>query len=98
MEAEIDHILESLSENDRSVFGVVVTDESGLCLAIRGDNIPEEAGGLVAAIANRSESFLQQPNADIVYSPVAQIEAEDMVITVRRIDTVVVGIFKHRHT
>ncbi|KAJ1952305.1 hypothetical protein EC988_003627 [Linderina pennispora] len=98
MEAEIDNIIESLIESDRSVFGVVVTDDSGLCLATRGDNIPEEAAGLVAAIANRSENFLSQPNAEAVYSPVAQIEAENMVVLVRRIDTVVVGIFKHRDT
>ncbi|KAI7834188.1 hypothetical protein BX661DRAFT_176767 [Kickxella alabastrina] len=94
MEVEIDEIINSVFDKDPNVTSVVVVDDSGLCLAIRGD-ISEEAAGLVSSIATRSELVLPTSNPEAQRkSPVIQIEAESMTIIIRRIANVVVGIFK----
>ncbi|KAI8325957.1 hypothetical protein GQ54DRAFT_253938 [Martensiomyces pterosporus] len=96
MEAEIDNVLKSVYAQDPSVTGIVVVDESGLCLATEGD-ISDEAAGLVASIAARSDIVLPPAaNQTAASTPVVQIEAESLVITIRRTLGVTMGIFKHR--
>ncbi|KAJ2798139.1 hypothetical protein H4R20_004927, partial [Coemansia guatemalensis] len=83
MEAEIKDVIKSVYKKDPSVIGVIVVDESGLCLE-SDKEIPEEAAGLFASIIARSESVLM-PNANQSpdLSPVVQIEAGSLVIVIK---------------
>ncbi|KAJ1805913.1 hypothetical protein LPJ56_006458 [Coemansia sp. RSA 2599] len=94
MEEEIERIVSSVFEKDPLVSSVMVVDDSGLCLSKKGP-ISEEAAGLLASIAARSEVVLPLSSNPVVpKSAVVQIEAENMLILVRRTASVVVGIFK----
>ncbi|KAJ2396981.1 hypothetical protein GGI23_003705 [Coemansia sp. RSA 2559] len=93
MEAKIDEIIKSVYEKDPNVTGVVVVDESGLCLAMDG-LMTEATAGLVASIASRAESVLPEGNAVARLTPVVQIEAESVVLTIRRMMDITVGILK----
>ncbi|KAJ2377338.1 hypothetical protein IW150_001437 [Coemansia sp. RSA 2607] len=96
MEVEIDAIVKSVFDQDPQVLSVLVVDDSGLCLAKQG-SISEEAAGLVASIAARSEAVIApSPQAVSPKSTIVQIEAESMTILVRRTANVVVGIFKNK--
>ncbi|KAJ2843215.1 hypothetical protein J3B02_005333, partial [Coemansia erecta] len=93
---EIERIVSSVFEQDALVTSMIVVDDSGLCLAKRGP-ISEEAAGLVASIAARSEVVMPLSGNPVVpKSAVVQIEAENMVILVRKTAGVVVGIFKNK--
>ncbi|KAJ2727058.1 hypothetical protein GGI07_000176 [Coemansia sp. Benny D115] len=99
MEVEIDAIIDSVFRQDPLVTSVIVTDDTGLCLASKG-SISEEAAGIVASIATRSDvampspQQLQNQDASRKITPVVQIEAEATTIIIRRIGNIVVGIFK----
>ncbi|KAJ2006371.1 hypothetical protein H4R26_001415 [Coemansia thaxteri] len=96
MEAEIDAIIRSVYEQDEDVVGTVVVEESGLCLAIEG-GISEEAAGLVASIASRSDILMPaSANQASPSSPVIQIEAESLTITIRKISAITLGVFKKK--
>ncbi|KAJ2157220.1 hypothetical protein GGF46_004665 [Coemansia sp. RSA 552] len=95
MEDEISKVVDSVYREDPLVTGVIVVDDSGLCLENKG--VPEEASGLVAALASRSEAVLPPvANQGVDSSPVVQIEAESLTVVVKRVFGVTVGIFKSR--
>ncbi|KAJ2705463.1 hypothetical protein FB645_002446 [Coemansia sp. IMI 203386] len=94
MEDEIDSIVNSVFEQDPLVTSVIVVDDSGLCLAKKGP-ISEEAAGLVTSIAARSDVVMPlSANAVVPKPAVVQIEAENMLIVIRKTASVVVGVFK----
>ncbi|KAI9505144.1 hypothetical protein GGI25_000351 [Coemansia spiralis] len=97
MEAKIDELIKSVYDKDPDVTGIVIVDESGLCLAMDGD-MTEPTAGLVASIASRAETVLSaNSNLSANATPVVQIEAESAVITIRRILGVTVGILKENN-
>ncbi|KAJ1820439.1 hypothetical protein GGH91_003863 [Coemansia sp. RSA 2671] len=97
MDAEIAKAISSIYEEDEDVVGVVVVDSSGLCLATDG-GIPEEAAGVIASIAAHSEPLLPaHPTQSADISPVVQIEAESLTITIRKTPVITLGIFKNKN-
>ncbi|KAJ1661886.1 hypothetical protein IW140_006350, partial [Coemansia sp. RSA 1813] len=93
MEAKIDEVIKSVYERDPDVTGIVVVDESGLCLAMDG-LMTEATAGLVASIASRAESVLPENSTVVRSTPVVQIEAESVVLTIRKMMDITVGILK----
>ncbi|KAJ2358364.1 hypothetical protein IWW50_001088 [Coemansia erecta] len=94
MESEINKVIQSVYQKDPSVTGVMVVDESGLCLD-NDSRIPEEAAGLFASVAARSEMVLAlSANQNPDSSPVVQIEAGSVVIIIKRVLGVTMGIVK----
>ncbi|KAJ1781734.1 hypothetical protein LPJ67_005375, partial [Coemansia sp. RSA 1938] len=84
--------VKSVYQSDPSVTGVMVVDESGLCL--ENNNVPEEAAGLFASVAARSEmALLLGANQNTESSPVVQIEADSMVIIIKRVYGYTMGIW-----
>ncbi|KAJ2018907.1 hypothetical protein GGI01_002545 [Coemansia sp. RSA 376] len=97
MDAEIAKAISSIYEEDEDVVGVVVVDSSGLCLATDG-GIPESAAGVIASIAAHGDHLLPaNPTQTADVSPVVQIEAESLTITIRKTPLITLGIFKSRH-
>ncbi|KAJ1858208.1 hypothetical protein GGH12_000842 [Coemansia sp. RSA 1822] len=95
MEEEINKVVKSVYQSDPSVTGVIVVDESGLCLD--NNNVPEEAAGLFASVAARSEmALLLGANQNTESSPVVQIEADSMVIIIKRVYGYTMGIVKDK--
>ncbi|KAJ2610449.1 hypothetical protein H4S08_003615 [Coemansia sp. RSA 1365] len=96
MEAEINDVIKSVYKKDPSVIGVIVVDESGLC--VKSDKgIPEESAGLFASIINHSELILKpnsNQNPDIF--PVVQIEAGSLIVVVKRVLNITMGIIKNK--
>ncbi|KAJ2784771.1 hypothetical protein H4R18_000898 [Coemansia javaensis] len=96
MEAEISKAIKAVYQQDPTVVGVMVADDSGLCLASDG-GIPEEAAGLFASIVARSHVVLPPgPNQSDDATPVVQIEAGQFVILVKQALSVTMGIVKDK--
>ncbi|KAJ2909821.1 hypothetical protein GGI21_001497 [Coemansia aciculifera] len=96
MDADIDRAIKSVYEQDKDVVGVVVVDSSGLCLATRG-GIPEEAAGVIASIATQADHLLPaSPTQATDVSPVVQVEAESLTITIRKTPLITLGIVKKK--
>ncbi|KAJ2554710.1 hypothetical protein EV175_002498 [Coemansia sp. RSA 1933] len=93
MEEKIDEVIKDVYDKDPDVTGVVVVDESGLCLAMDG-LMTESTAGLVASVASRAESVLPESNSASRSTPVVQIEAESVILTIRRMMEITVGILK----
>ncbi|KAJ2811329.1 hypothetical protein H4S07_002131 [Coemansia furcata] len=92
MSAEITKVVNSIYEEDKNVVGVVVVDSSGLCLATYG-GISEEAAGVIASIAAHGDHLLPaSPTQSADVSPVVQVEAESLKITIRRTPLITLGI------
>ncbi|KAJ1835175.1 hypothetical protein LPJ63_001360 [Coemansia sp. RSA 2711] len=97
METEINRVIKSVYREDPTVTGIMVVDESGLCLD-NDNRVPEEAAGLFASIAARSEMVLMlNSNQNPDSSPVVQIEAGSLVIIIKRVLGVTMGIIKDKN-
>ncbi|PIA19587.1 hypothetical protein COEREDRAFT_5415 [Coemansia reversa NRRL 1564] len=96
MEVEINDVIKSVYKKDPSVIGVIVVDESGLCLE-SDKGIPEETAGLFASIINHSDLILKpNSNQNPELSPVVQIEAGSLIIVVKRVLNITMGILKNK--
>ncbi|KAJ1717850.1 hypothetical protein LPJ61_007117, partial [Coemansia biformis] len=96
MEDGISKTIQSVYKSDPLAIGVIVVDDSGLCLA--SDNgIPEEAAGLFASIVARADAALP-PNANHSDdgTPVVQIEAGQFVILIKQAYNVTMGIVRDK--
>ncbi|KAJ2335898.1 hypothetical protein GGI00_001127 [Coemansia sp. RSA 2681] len=96
MDDNIERAIQSVYEQDKDVVGVVVVDSTGLCLATDG-GISEEAAGVVASIATQADHLLPaSPTQATDISPVVQIEAESLLITIRKTPAITLGIVKRK--
>ncbi|KAG2196350.1 uncharacterized protein EV154DRAFT_524916 [Mucor mucedo] len=90
MESELISTLDNLA-NKEGVKGVLVADEKGLCLGVRGIAKPETAA-FITSLANTAR-HLEHTHEDKVECPTMNVEYENNQIVIRNEGTFTLAIF-----
>ncbi|CAO3634228.1 unnamed protein product [Mucor hiemalis] len=90
MEAELISTLDNLASKE-GVKGVLVADEKGLCLGVRGI-AKRETAAFITAIANTARN-LENTQEDKVECPTINVEYENNQVVIRNEGTFTLAIF-----
>ncbi|KAI8083326.1 uncharacterized protein B0P05DRAFT_536922 [Gilbertella persicaria] len=90
METELINTLDSIS-NKEGVRGVLVADEKGLCLGVRGI-AQSESAAFITSIANAAR-HLDMAQEDKVECPTINLEYENNKVVIRNEGTFTLAIF-----